>query len=86
MENNWISVEDKKPDIIDGEGYSENVLAVCDGRLMIMCYCYIEAGEDSGYAWCNCYGDINGDGEFDDEYNVTHWMPLPSPPTTTTDK
>jgi len=31
-----------------------------------------------------CGGSIpqtDRDGDFGDEYNVTHWMPLPSPPT-----
>lgn len=76
----WISVNEKRPLLVPGMNCSQNVLAVCEGRLMVMCYSYIEAGEDSGYAWCNCYGDINGDAEYDDDYKVTHWQPLPSPP------
>ena len=78
--NNWISVNEKRPLLIPGMNCSQNVLAICEDRLMVMCYCYIEEGENSGYAWCNCYGDINGDGQFDDEYKVTHWMPFPAPP------
>jgi len=30
------------------------------------------------FFWANCYGDINGDGEVDDDYQPTHWMALPS--------
>ena len=80
MSDKWISVKKGKPKLIKGKDYSENVLAFCNGRLEVMCWSYIEADEDSGFAWCNCYGDIHGDGEFDDEYKPTHWQPLPSPP------
>lgn len=75
----WISVADvkKRPK------HSEPVLAVADGKLMVLAYCFIEAGEDSGWAWCNCYGNINGDPEFDDVYNPTLWTPIPAPPSPT---
>lgn len=82
---NWIDAKLKTPDIIDGEYYSHNVLAVCDNELKVMCYTWVD-GEDekgwpkNGYVWANCYGDINGDGEWDEDYDVTHWMPLPSLP------
>lgn len=76
----WISVEDRTPAPIKGKDWSENVLAFCEGRLMVMAYCWLTDGENSGWTWCNCYGDINGDPEFDDEYSPTYWMPLPTPP------
>ncbi len=72
----WISVKDKLPPLIKYSNHSDNVLAICNGKLMVMCYSYI-FGDDSGYFWTNCYGDIEGDGEFDDDYDVTHWQPLP---------
>ena len=81
--DDWIDAKLKTPPIPKGVDYSQNVLAICNGGLHVMAYCYIEADEQSGYAWCNCNGDIFGDAEFDDEYKVTHWMPLPSPPTAT---
>jgi len=76
----WISCEDRKPNLIEGKDCSENVLAICNGRLSVMAYCYIHADENSGYVWCTCNGDINGDAEFDDDYIVTHWQPLPPNP------
>ena len=82
--NKWIRVKDKKPKAIKGHDYSENVLVICNGRLMVMAYCWIDCDEEnSGWAWCNCYGDIHGDAEFDDDYSPTHWMPLPKPPKST---
>jgi hypothetical protein len=73
----WISVKDRTPDMIEGEDYSENVLAILDGQLAVMCYCYI-AGEGGGWGWSNCYNKIDGDAEFDDNYYPTHWQPFPS--------
>ena len=77
----WINVVDALPEINEEMDSSDNVLAICDGKLCVMAYSYIDDGEDnSGYEWCNCYGDIYGDTYFDDDYKVTHWMPLPKPP------
>lgn len=77
----WISVDDYVPDLIVKQDCSKNVFALCDGKVLVMTYCFIKE-DDGHYVWCNCYGDINGDGEFDNNYEVTHWMPieLPSPP------
>lgn len=77
--NNWIDATIKTPPLIDKENYSENVWAICNGELMIMCYCYIP-GEDGGFVWANCGGNIHGDAEFDDDYEVTHWQPFPKLP------
>ncbi len=81
----WVSVEDRTPELIPGKDYSENVFAILGGKLRVMAYCYIDDDEDSGYAWCDCMNDIYGDPEFDDNYYPTHWMSfpkLPSPPVT----
>lgn len=85
LESQWVSVDDRLPELIEGKDYSANVLAWCDGRLMVMNLwfgpCENDKGEDCfGYLWGNCYGDINGDGESDADYEVTHWQPLPTPP------
>ena len=79
----WIDASEKLPPLIEGEDYSENVLAMVEGyeNIQVMCLCWIfNEGEQSGYAWANCYGKIDGDAEFDDNYIVTHWIPLPEPP------
>ena len=76
-DDDWISVEDRLPELKEGEDFSENVFALVNSKLMVMAYCWIDCDEDSGYAWCNCNGDINGDPEFDDDYKVTHWQPFP---------
>ena len=75
----WIDANKETPELIKDEDYSENVLAVCNGQLSVMCYCYIP-GEDGGYFWANCNNRIDGDAEFDDNYEVTHWQNFPSLP------
>jgi uncharacterized protein DUF551 len=78
----WISVEDELPPNIPGELYSKNVLAILDGRLAVMCHTYAGGLDDDagGYVWANCYGDVNGDAEWDENYKPTHWQPLPAIP------
>ena len=76
----WVDAKKELPKFIEGEDYSRNVLAVCNGALFVMCLCYIP-GDEGGFAWANCYGDIYGDWDFDDDYEVTHWQHLPSLPT-----
>jgi hypothetical protein len=80
MSNEWISVGDRLPDAIALKDYSENVFAFCEGGIRIMAYCYIDCHENSGWVWCDCGNDLYGEPEFDDDYKVTHWMPLPTPP------
>lgn len=76
----WVKVKDATPPMIEGKDYSENVLVICDGKLGVMAYCWFDCDDHSGTAWCNCYGDINGDPEFDDGYFPTYWTPLPTAP------
>ena len=78
----WINVTDRLPEIPEGETCSENVLAIENGKLKVMCLVYIQEGDIegksyNGYVWANCYGDIDGEGEWDDDYAPTKWMPLP---------
>lgn len=77
--NGWINAMDEQPTLND-ENYSENVLAICNGQLMVMCYCYNPSEDDAerGFFWSNCNGKIDGDAEFDDEYDVTFWQYFPS--------
>lgn len=73
-QDEWIDCSERLPEIIGGKDYSENVFVICDDKLMVMAYCWVE----SGYHWCNCYGDINGDPEFDDEYKPVKWRTIKS--------
>lgn len=77
--DNWIDAAKETPKLIKDKNYSENVLAVSNGSLDVMCYCYID-GEDGGFVWASCGSKINGDAEFDDEYDVTYWLPIPKLP------
>ncbi len=77
----WISVKDRLPEIKKGQITSERVFAWCDNMFLIMAYAKLGVHEGLPvYAWCNCYGEIDGRAEFDDNYSPTHWMPLPPPP------
>ena len=76
----WISVKDELPDI---------------GQIVMMRHfvgesIYYEFGgrveEDEGWMWGKAYGTLllplsgnHNDIEVDDEYYVTHWMPLTEP-------
>lgn len=87
----WVSVKDKLPDCIHivknssagVDKYSDTMLVWCDNKLMVMSLQYGFFGEAGEYCyiWCNHFGDItNNDPEWDDEYEPTHWMPLPEKP------
>lgn len=76
IEDFWIDASKALPELIQDENYSENVLAVCNGQLAVMCLIYIP-GDDGGYWWANCNGELDGDAAIDDEYEVTYWMHKP---------
>lgn len=73
-QTNWISVEDRLPE------NENNVLAVLDGQTCIMSYFDFQENGETFKVWGYVYDGINGDGEYDDNYNPTHWQPLPTPP------
>ena len=83
----WVSVEDAKPKYIENKDYSQNVIGITkSGYMGIFSLIYIDNGEsDSGWAWAKAnsvFSDIRKtECEFDDDYEVTHWMPLPAAPT-----
>lgn len=73
----WISVEEKKPPLPDGEDFCYvNVIAAIKGR---------KESEQVRYCRANRFRDgklerierFVGDGEV---LEVTHWMPMPEPP------
>lgn len=78
----WISVADGLPDFIEGKDITKNVLCVVKGKVTLGQRYYVD-GE--GWLWACGVGYVFGDLatveiEADDDYNVTHWMPLPEPP------
>ena len=83
-QSKWISVEDGTPEMLEGENYSKNVFAICKELhgLQVFCYCYnpSETDNERGFFWANCYQNIDGECEFDDNYTITHWQPLPEKP------
>jgi hypothetical protein len=76
----WISVKDRLPELAHALDVSPNVIGVYNGKLGIFCI----YSDGDGWAWCRAnYGlqDLaTADCEFDDDYEVTHWMPLPELP------
>jgi len=67
----WISVEDRLPDT------DINVIFICKRHNEI---CVGERDKYLENMWLD-YLQIDSDGDPMDEYEVTHWMPLPEPPT-----
>lgn len=65
ISDNWISVKDATPDLLPNKNYSPNVLAICNGELAVMCYCYnpSEDEEDGAY---------KGNGKYNDKY--VRWL------------
>ena len=74
-QDKWISVDVRLPEAYETDGNyhaSDEVLVLCAGKLEFALYQY---GPDSGgwESWyCHFYED--------NLENVTHWMPLPTPP------
>jgi hypothetical protein len=64
----WIKCSDKlPPKIRDGNDWSEDVLIFCGNYMSVGKYLY----NTNGSSWW----DLSGS-----DPNVTHWMPLPTPP------
>lgn len=68
----WISVKDKMPKIA-----SQRYLCYCDGGLVRVGYYWWHDGSRTKAGW---QMDAPFKSFEDYDYNVTHWMPLPSPP------
>jgi hypothetical protein len=52
--NSWQDAKKSQPELNDNN-HSENVLAICNGKLMVMCYCYNPSEDESerGFFWAN---------------------------------
>lgn len=82
----WINVNDALPVIPEGKDCSDNVLVICNGKRMVMAYGIVDCADfdaDNGEkgeackVWMNCYGEIDGNAYYDDDYKPTHWQPIP---------
>lgn len=67
------------PDLIEGKHFSDNVIAEVEGYSDVQVMCAFELTEDGKkhLVWANCNGDIYGEGEYDDNYNVIKWTEIP---------
>ena len=75
----WRDPKEELPELLPGCDYSNNVLAQVEGftETQVMCLVFIPDDEGEwGYAWANCYGNINGEAEWDDNYKVIGWRPI----------
>lgn len=73
----WIPTTESTPDCLPGKDYSENVFTTDGKNIYVMAYCYEH--DAGGFLWGNCYGEIDGDPQTDDEYSgITHWRLIPS--------
>lgn len=75
FDDGWIDATKELPELIPGKSYSEHVFAKVKGcdEIEVMCIGLIQDGGIGNLKWANCYGDIYGDGYYDDEYEVTEW-------------
>lgn len=75
----WIDAEMQKPELLKNENYSANVWGWDGKNTLVVAWC-VEIGE--GWFWANAYGNIWGDAEFDDDYDIKYWQPIqiPTPP------
>jgi hypothetical protein len=74
----WINVEEVQPPLIQGQDYSANVWG-WDGLHILVVSFFIDS---DGWHWANAYGNVWGDAEFDDDYDIKYWKPItiPLPP------
>lgn len=81
----WISVADRLPDL------DEPVWLFGDRGIWIGGRTIVEGGDEyagAQWGWCNAYstlwqkadGRFDAELEYDDDYHVTHWQPLFTPP------
>lgn len=75
FDDGWRDATKELPELIPGKDYSAHVFAKVKGcdEIEVMCIVLIQDGGISYLKWSNCYGDIYGDGYYDDEYEVTEW-------------
>ena len=76
--NGWINSGEANPPLVDGQDYSENVWGWDGHNILIVTY----FTDGYGWHWANAYGDIFGEAQFDDDYDIRYWQPIfiPLPP------
>jgi hypothetical protein len=77
----WKSVKDGLPD--EGTNVLACFVSGYDKSLYVAVGSFDWHGEEGGWLWSqgNGYGELETfDTECDDDYRVTHWMPIPTPP------
>ena len=75
----WRDPKEELPELLPNRDYSNNVLAQVEGftETQVMCLLFVPDDEGGwGYVWGNCYGDINGEAEWDDDYEIIGWRPI----------
>lgn len=67
-------------DYRNGSCYSETVWATDGKEIYVMRYAYVTDDDNNRlFAWCNCYNNLEGDGEYDDNYIILGWKPINKP-------
>jgi hypothetical protein len=81
----WISVDDRLPDFMQDKDFSENVIGICrynNDKTYMSVFQRIYVNDS--WAWSKIsafFSDIReAECDFDDDYDITHWQPLPSAP------
>ena len=64
----WIKTSERKPDVQEGDGC--DVLAVVSEQVLVLNY----TNDDSVHPWVDEFSSLY------QNYEVTHWMPLPEAP------
>ena len=73
-----IDAKQQKPPLIGNKDHSANVWGWDGHQLLIVAYTV----DEDGWMWGNCYGNVFGEAEFDDDYDILYWEPIviPEPP------
>lgn len=76
--NGWIDADIEQPPLVEGKDYSGNVWGWDGDTLLVVAF----FNDADVWGWGNCYGDVFGDAELDDDYEILFWknIDIPEPP------